>query len=85
MKVVTLQELEDNFDTILDDVSDNKEHYLIQSESGNVIMVPFESYDVLKETYEEWVEEPKNNPIDGFDPYPLPMEYIAEAQPEDLG
>jgi hypothetical protein len=84
MKVVTLQQLEDNFDTILDDVETNKEHYRIQGEAGDVMLVPIESYEVLKDTYKEWVEEPQNMPVEGFDPCQLPLEYIAEAEPRDL-
>jgi hypothetical protein len=39
---------------------------------------------VLKETYKEWVEEPQNTSVEGFDPGLLPVEYIAEAEPRDL-
>ena len=84
MKVVTLQQLEENFDAILDDVGTNKEHYMIQYEEGDVMLIPIESYEVLKETYKEWVEEPQNTPVEGFDPCQLPVEYIAEAEPRSL-
>jgi len=84
MKVVTLQQLEENFDAILDDVETNKEHYMIQYEEGDVMLIPIESYDVLKETYKEWVEGPRNTPVEGFDPGLLPVEYIAEAEPRNL-
>jgi len=84
MKVVTLYQLEENFDAILDDVETNKEHYMIQYEEGDVMLIPIESYEVLKETYKEWVEEPQNTPVEGFDPCQLPVEYIAEAEPRDL-
>jgi PHD/YefM family antitoxin component YafN of YafNO toxin-antitoxin module len=84
MKVVTLHQLEENFDAILDDVGTNKEHYMIQYEEGDVMLIPIESYEVLKETYKEWVEEPQNTPVEGFDPCQLPVEYIAEAEPRDL-
>lgn len=84
MKVVTLQQLEENFDEILDDVEVNKEHYRIQSELGDVMLIPIESYEVLKDTYKEWVEAPQNDPVEGFDPCQLPVEYIAEAEPRNL-
>jgi len=84
MKVVTIHQLEENFDAILDDVGTNKEHYRIQCKEGDVMLIPIESYDVLKETYKEWVEEPQNMPVEGFDPCQLPVEYIAEAEPRDL-
>jgi PHD/YefM family antitoxin component YafN of YafNO toxin-antitoxin module len=84
MKVVTLQQLEQNFDAILEDVEINKEHYRIQCEKGDVMLIPIESYNVLKETYKEWVEEPQNTSVEGFDPGLLPVEYIAEAEPRDL-
>lgn len=84
MKVVTIQQLEENFDSILEDVETNKEHYRIQCEKGDVMLIPIESYEVLKDTYKEWVEEPQNTPVEGFDPCPLPVEYIAEAAPRDF-
>lgn len=76
MKVVTLQQLQDDFDAILDDVADNKEYYRIQAEEGDFMLVPYEEYEVLKDTYQEWVEEPQ------IDPFPLPVEYVGDAEPE---
>lgn len=85
MKVITLQQLEENFDAILTDVADNKKHYRIQSEKGDVMLIPIESYDVLKDVYTDWVEEPQNiPPIAGFDPHQLPVEYVAGAEPETI-
>jgi PHD/YefM family antitoxin component YafN of YafNO toxin-antitoxin module len=78
MKVVTLKELEDNFEAILDDVGENRQYYRVQSEQGDFILVPYEEYEVLKDTYQEWVEEPT------IDPAPLPVEYIGEAKPEEI-
>ena len=78
MKVVTLQQFEADFDAILDDVVVNKEFYRIQSETGDVMMIPYDDYVVLRETYEEWVDHPK------IDPFPLPVEYIADAEPEKI-
>ena len=85
MKVVTLQQLEENFDEILEDVTENKEHYRIQHEVGDVMLIPIESFDVLHDVYQSWVDEPKNDPpVDGFEPMPLPMEYVGDAEPKDL-
>jgi PHD/YefM family antitoxin component YafN of YafNO toxin-antitoxin module len=78
MKVVTLQQLEADFDAILDDVVVNKEFYRIQSETGDVMMIPYDDYVVLRETYQEWVDHPQ------IDPFPLPVEYIADAEPEKI-
>jgi hypothetical protein len=78
MKVVTLQQLEADFDAILKDVEVNKEFYRIQSESGDVMMIPYDDYVVLRETYQEWVDHPQ------IDPFPLPVEYIADAEPEKI-
>jgi hypothetical protein len=85
MKVVTLQQLEENFDAILNDVADNKEHYRIQHEDGDVMLIPVESYEVLKDVYTDWVEEPQNiPPVQGFDPHQLPVEYVADAEPGSI-
>ena len=81
MKVVTLQQLEENFETIVDDVANNKEHYRILHEKGDLMLIPIESYEVLKDVYTDWVEEPQNTGlVDGFDPHQLPVvEYVAET------
>ena len=78
MKVVTLQQLEADFDAILADVVENKEFYRIQGEKNDVMLIPYEEYEVLKETYQEWVDHPQINP------YPLPIEYVADAEPEKI-
>ena len=78
MKVVTLQQLEADFDAILADVVENKEFYRIQGEKNDVMLIPYEEYEVLKETYQEWVDHPQ------IDPYPLPIEYVADAEPEKI-
>ena len=78
MKVVTLQQLEADFDAILDDVADNKEFYRIQTEEGDFMLVPHTEYEVLKDTYQEWVDEPK------IDPFALPVEYVGDATPEQI-
>jgi PHD/YefM family antitoxin component YafN of YafNO toxin-antitoxin module len=78
MKVVTLQQLEADFNAILDDVVENKEFYRIQGEKNDVMLIPYEEYEILKETYQEWVDHPQ------IDPYPLPVEYVADAEPEKI-
>lgn len=78
MKVVTVEQLELDFDAIMDDVAENKQYYRIQSPSGAFMLVPYDEYEVLKEVYQEWVDEPTINPD------PLPVQYIGDAEPEDL-
>ena len=85
MKVVTLQQLKENFEAIIDDVGGNKEHYRILHEKGDLMLIPIESYEVLKDVYTDWVEEPQNTGlVDGFDPHQLPVvEYVATEPKED--
>ncbi|NBR23736.1 MAG: type II toxin-antitoxin system Phd/YefM family antitoxin [Micrococcales bacterium] len=79
MKVITLQQLEADFDAILDDVTHNRQYYRIQVEGqDDVMLVPYEEYEVLADTYQDWVEEP------AIDPFPLPVQYVADATPEQL-
>jgi len=78
MKVITLQQLMDDFDKIMDDVADNKQYYRIQSDEGDCILMPHDEFDVLRDAYQEWVEEPQ------IDPFPLPVEYVGDAEPEPL-
>ncbi len=78
MKVVTLQQLEADFDAILEDVEVNKEFYRVQSEAGDVMLIPYDDYVVLRETYQDWVDHPQ------IDPFPLPVEYIADAEPKKI-
>lgn len=78
MKVVTLKQLEEDFDKIISDVGDNKEYYKIQTDIGDFMLIPHDEFEVLKDVYQGWVKDPE------IDPYPLPVEYIGEAQPENL-
>lgn len=78
MKVVTIEQFEANIEAIIDDVSENGQYYRIQSAGGDLIVVPHREYEVLKEVYQEWVEDPT------IDPNPLPVQYIGDAEPEDL-
>jgi len=66
MKAITLQQLERDFDRIFDDVVENGEHYEITTTSldeggrlveSAVVLIPYEDYSVLSETYDEWVGE----------------------------
>ncbi len=43
-----------------------------------MILVPYDEYEVLKDTYQDWVDEPQ------IDPFPLPVEYVADAEPEKI-
>jgi PHD/YefM family antitoxin component YafN of YafNO toxin-antitoxin module len=81
MKVITLSELETNFDAIMEDVETNRQFYKIQREEGDVMLVPYVEYEVLTETYQEWAENSDNEIMKDFDPNPLPVEYINEAEP----
>jgi hypothetical protein len=87
MKVITLEELEKNFDAVMEDVMTNKEHYRILNDEGDVMLIPIESYDVLKEVYIDWVDEPTNTPpVEGFDPEKLPVEqFTFVCQPTQEG
>lgn len=78
MKVITLQELERDFDAIMEDIGDNKAFYRLQTEQGDFMLVPYEEYSVLADTYQEWVDDKT------IDPFPLPIQYVGDAQPEDL-
>ena len=58
MKTVTYKELEDRFDEILEDVFENHIHYKVVLEVGKAVMlVPYEEYKVLMDTYDHWIEE----------------------------
>lgn len=78
MKVITLQELERDFDAIMEDIGDNKAFYRLQTEQGDFMLVPYEEYSVLADTYQEWVDDKT------IDPFPLPIQYVGDAKPEDL-
>jgi len=78
MKVITLKQLEDDFDNIMDDVIDNQQYYRVQMEDTDVMIVPYKDYEVLKDTYQEWVEDPQ------IDAFPLPVQYVGEAEPEKI-
>jgi PHD/YefM family antitoxin component YafN of YafNO toxin-antitoxin module len=57
MEYITLQDFEENFDFILDDVQAGKVHYQIELPNGNaVVLLPAEDYQFLKNTYEDWIK-----------------------------
>lgn len=58
MKTVTYKELENRFDEILEDVGANHIHYKILLEEGKAVMlIPYEEYTVLMDTYDQWIEQ----------------------------
>ena len=58
MKTVTYKELEDRFDAIFEDVVENHIHYkIILEENKAVMIVPYEEYKVLMDTYNVWIEQ----------------------------
>lgn len=65
MKTVTLKEFEQNFDVFMDDVIENGRHYKITyGDNQAVVVVPYKEYELLLNTYEDWIKE-ANNPIEG--------------------
>lgn len=57
MKLVTYKEVEERFYEIFDDVVENHTHYKILLEGNKAVMlVPYEEYNVLMDTYTQWVE-----------------------------
>ena len=68
MKVITLSQFERDLDRILDDVTDENEHYCVKTpvisdlkdkgglvwEDKAVIVLPIEDYELLKEGYDMW-------------------------------
>jgi len=69
MKVITLGQFERDLDRILDDVTDENEHYCVKTpmitdlkdkgglvwEDKAVMVLPMEDYDLLKETYDMYL------------------------------
>lgn len=67
MKTVTLKEFEHNFDVFMDDIIENGRHYKITYGDGKaVMMIPYAEYELLLDTYKDWVEETKNSVEDSF-------------------
>jgi len=67
MKTVTLKEFELNFDVFMDDIIENNRHYKITYGDGKaVMMVPYTEYDLLLNTYQDWIEETKSSIEESF-------------------
>lgn len=63
MKTITTQQFEADFDAILTDVMENKQYYHITDCEKPVVLMPCDEYMVLKDTYQEWVEESRVDPL----------------------
>lgn len=62
MKTVTLKEFENNFDVFMDDIIENGCHYKITyGDNKAVMMIPYAEYELLLDTYKDWVEETKDS------------------------
>jgi hypothetical protein len=46
--------------------------------------MPYDHYEVMADAYKEWVDEPKSSLKEEFDPYPLPVMYVDDAEPKPL-
>ena len=82
MKVITLGQFERDLDRILDDVTDENEHYCVKTpvisdlkekgglvwEDKAVMILPIEDYDLLKETYDMWLANCKEEATVAVDP-----------------
>ena len=68
MKVITLGQFERDLDRILDDVTDENEHYCVKTpvitdlkdkglvwEDKAVMILPIQDYNLLKDTYDIWL------------------------------
>jgi hypothetical protein len=67
MKTVTLKEFELNFDVFMDDIIENGRYYKITYGDGKaVMMIPYAEYDLLLDTYKDWVEETKTSVEESF-------------------
>ena len=85
MKAITLQQLERDFDRIFDDVVENGEHYEITTTSldeggrlveSAVVLIPYEDYSVLSETYDEWVDS-SSEWVEEVEDQPIEEEEVA--------
>ena len=67
MKTVTLKEFENNFDAFMDDIIENGRHYKIIYDGDKAVMImPYAEYELLLNTYQDWVEETKDNVEESF-------------------
>jgi len=58
MKTISLKDFEQHFEDFIDDVIENGRHYRIELEDGSAVaLIPYKEYEVLKNAYEDWLEE----------------------------
>ena len=60
MRTITLQELEFDLEDIITAINIDKDHLKIDEE--NVILIPFDDYKVIKQSYQEWLTDPRDQP-----------------------
>tara|TARA_R100001082_G_C4306666_1_gene134858 strand:+ start:318 stop:509 length:192 start_codon:yes stop_codon:yes gene_type:complete len=60
MKVLKLQDMEFGLDDIVAEVNINKKHININEDGIDMVIIPFQDYEVLKGIYKEWLKEPTN-------------------------
>lgn len=49
MKTITVEELQNDFDSIMEQVEEGHQ-FIIESKSGNVLLMPYKIYDYSEET-----------------------------------
>lgn len=57
MKVINVEQFENNFDDIMDDVYTNLKYYKIITKDSAVMLIPVEAYNFLMNTHKEWVNK----------------------------
>lgn len=58
MTEITVQELEENFDDIMDRVTENGEHFLICNDDKDLVLIPYDDYTDYYDRYFEHDEAP---------------------------
>jgi PHD/YefM family antitoxin component YafN of YafNO toxin-antitoxin module len=67
MRTITVKQLEQNFDIFIEDVIENKHCYKIICDDGRqVMLIPYEEYDFLQTSYNEWIESTKDSVEDSI-------------------
>lgn len=62
MKTITAAQFEQDFEIIIDDVSENKTTYKIivstleDTEEKAVMLIPYEEYEYLQDLYTDWLK-----------------------------
>jgi len=57
MQVINVEQFENNFDDIMDDVYTNLKHYKIITKDSAVMLIPVEAYNFLMNTHKERVNK----------------------------